>query len=67
MRTARKTAAPEPAPVPYLSESEAAKRLGIDEHTLHQFALIWVAAKPEDAPASRLAEARRRVQTRECG
>ncbi len=67
-RAARKTAAPptvEPAaPVAYLSESEAAKRLGIDQHALHQFALTWVAAEPEDPRASRLAEARQRAAER---
>jgi hypothetical protein len=56
-RGARKTAVPplveQPTPVAYLSESEAGKRLGIEEHVLHQFALIWVADKPEDMRASR--------------
>jgi hypothetical protein len=62
-RNTRKSAAPERAPVAYLSESEAAKRLGIDESTLHQWALIWIAAKPENELAARLAKARlRRAQ-----
>ena len=60
---ARNTASPA-APVTYLAESEVARRLGIDENTLHQWALTWtsVSAKPQNELASRLEKARRRVQ-----
>jgi hypothetical protein len=48
----------------FLTAGEVAKRLGIDESTLQQFALTWVAAQPENELASRLAEARRRAHSR---
>ena len=63
-RAATKTVAPEPAPVTFLAEQEAAQRLGIDESTLHQWAHIWIAAKPENELAARLAKARQRAADR---